>query len=39
MEEERLNVLCTLAAGIAVTHMTYSHLARQLRKLLLVEHL
>lgn len=37
MEEERLDVFCSLAAGVAVTHMTYGHLAWQLGHLLLVE--
>ena len=39
MEEERLDVFSTLAAGIAVTHMTDRHTARKLGDLLLIEHL
>ena len=37
MEEERLDILRSLAAGIAVTHMTDCHFARQFRHLLFVE--
>lgn len=39
MEEERLDVLCSFAAGIAVTHVTDGHLSRKLSHLLLIEHL
>ena len=37
MEKERLDVFGSLAAGIAVTDMTYSHLALELFYLLFVE--
>jgi hypothetical protein len=39
VEEERLDVFSTLATGIAVTHMTDCHTARELGDLLLIEHL
>jgi hypothetical protein len=39
MEEERLKILCTLAAGVAVTHVADGHLARKLSDLLLIENL
>ena len=39
VEKERLDVFSTLAAGIAVTHMTDRHTARKLGDLLLIEHL
>jgi hypothetical protein len=37
MEKERLDIFGSLAAGIAVTDMTYSHLALELFYLLFVE--
>ena len=39
MEKEGLDILGTLAAGIAVAHMAYCHGSRKFRYLLLVEHL
>ena len=39
MEEERLDILGSLAAGIAVTHMTDCHPSRKLSHSLLVEDL
>ena len=37
MEEERLNVFRSLAAGVAVADVTDSHLARELCHILLIE--
>lgn len=39
MEEERLHILCSLAAGIAVADVSDGHTARQFRHLLLIEDL
>ena len=39
MEKERLDILGSLAASIAVAHMADGLLARKLRQLLLIEHL
>ena len=39
MEKERLNILCSLAACVAVSHMTYGHLSWKIFKFLLIEDL